>query len=57
MKQYLDGELYYGGTSEKKTVEKRIEFLKELKSKTNDKEVKDECDRLLEMWAESSLAP
>ncbi len=57
MKQYLDGELYYGGTSEKQTVEKRIEFLRILKSKTEDQEVREECARLLQMWADSSLAP
>ncbi len=57
MKQYIDGELYFGGASEKQTVEKRIEFLKNLASKTNDDSVKAECDKLLHMWAESSLAP
>ncbi len=57
MKQYIDGELYYGGLSEKQTVERRIEFLKALKSKTNESEVKEECERLLQLWAESSLAP
>ncbi len=57
MKQYIDGELYYGGNSEKQTVEKRIEFLKTLKNKTDDKKIRDECERLLQMWAESSLAP
>jgi hypothetical protein len=57
MKQYIDGDLYYGGTSEKLTVEKRIEFLAALKNKTDEKEIKDECERLLKMWEESSLAP
>jgi hypothetical protein len=57
MKQYIDGDLYYGGTSEKLTVEKRVEFLEALKNKTDEKEVKDECERLLKMWEESSLAP
>ena len=57
MKQYLDGELYYGGSSETLTVEKRIDFLEELKNKTAEKAVKDECERLLKMWEESSLAP
>ena len=57
MKQYIDGELYYGGASEKQTVEKRIEFLNALKSKTDDSEVKEECEKLLQLWAESSLAP
>ena len=57
MKQYIDGELYYGGQSEKQTVEKRIEFLQLLKSKTKDGNIKEECERLLQQWAESSLAP
>ena len=57
MKQYVDGEVYYGGTSEKQTVTKRIEFLQSLKDKTDDKQVRTECERLLQMWAESSLAP
>jgi hypothetical protein len=56
MKEYLDGELYYGGNSEKRTVQKRIEFLEELKEKSQDASVKEECERLLEMWRESSLS-
>ncbi len=56
MKEYLEGELYYGGNSEKRTVQKRIEFLEVLKNKTTDAAVKEECERLLEMWRESSLA-
>ena len=56
MKEYLEGELYYGGNAEKRSVAKRIEFLQTLKEKTNDKDVKEECERLLEMWKDSSLA-
>jgi hypothetical protein len=56
MKEYLEGELYYGGASEKRTVQKRIEFLELLKGKTSDERVKEECERLLEMWRESALA-
>lgn len=56
MKEYIDGELYYGGNAEKRSVEKRIEFLQTLSDRSNDKEVKDECNRLLQMWKESSLA-
>jgi hypothetical protein len=56
MKQYIDGEVYYGGASEKRSVEKRIEFLQTLRTKTEEKEVKEECDRLLQMWKDSSLA-
>jgi hypothetical protein len=33
MKEYLDGELYYGGNAEKRSVEKRMEFLRVLKEK------------------------
>ena len=56
MKEYLDGELYYGGSAEKRSVAKRIEFLQTLKDKTSDKDVEAECERLLEMWKDSSLA-
>jgi hypothetical protein len=56
MKEYLEGELYYGGNAEKRSVAKRIEFLQTLKTKTEDKETKEECERLLEMWKDSSLA-
>ncbi|MGF3522310.1 MAG: hypothetical protein ACQXXJ_04345 [Candidatus Bathyarchaeia archaeon] len=56
MKEYLDGEIYYGGNSEKRTIQKRIEFLGVLKEKSQDANVKDECTRLLELWRESSLA-
>ena len=56
MKEYLEGELYYGGNAEKRSVAKRIEFLQSLRDKTNDKKVKEECERLLQMWKESSIA-
>ncbi|MGZ4851209.1 MAG: hypothetical protein ACXV2C_07510 [Candidatus Bathyarchaeia archaeon] len=56
MKEYLEGELYYGGSAEKRSVAKRIEFLKTLSEKSGDKNVKEECERLLQMWKESSLA-
>ena len=56
MKGYLEGELYYGGNAEKQTVAKRVEFLQVLRDKTSDQSVKEECQRLLQMWKESSLA-
>ena len=56
MKEYLEGELYYGGNAEKRSVTKRVEFLESLKNKTSDKVVKEECERLLEMWKDSSFA-
>ena len=56
MKEYIEGELYYGGIAEKRSVEKRIEFLEILKKKSQDESVKEECKRLLQMWEDSSLA-
>ena len=53
MKEYLEGKLYYGGEAEKRSVEKRIEFLKTLRKKSRKKEVKEECERLLSSWSES----
>jgi hypothetical protein len=55
MKEYLEGKLYYGGTAEKRSVEKRIKFLEALKSKSKEKEIIEECERLLKFWSESSL--
>lgn len=56
MKEYLEGELYYGGNAEKRSVEKRMEFLEVLKQKIQDENVKAECERLLQMWKDSSIA-
>jgi len=53
MKEYLEGMLYFGGAAEARSVRKRIEFLKVLKRESRKKEVKEECDRLLESWRES----
>jgi hypothetical protein len=54
MKEYLEGELYYGGNAEQRSVEKRIKFLEVLEEKSLDKSVKEECARLLQMWDDSS---
>jgi len=56
MKEYIEGELYYGGIAEKRSVEKRIEFLEILEEKSQDEQVTEECKRLLQMWDESSIA-
>lgn len=53
MQEYLEGKLYYGGTAEKRSIAKRIEFLQNLKDKSQDSEVKEECERLLEMWRDN----
>jgi hypothetical protein len=55
MDEYLDGKLYYGGVAEKRSIAKRIEFLQALKDKSPDREVKEECERLLTLWKDSTL--
>ena len=55
MSEYLQGALYYGGNAEKRSVDKRMEFLRILKEKSKDTSIKEECERLLDMWKESSL--
>jgi hypothetical protein len=53
MKEYLEGKLYYGGAAEKRSDEKRIEFLKQLKAKSQEEQVREECERILKLWRES----
>jgi hypothetical protein len=53
MKQYLEGKSYYGGIAEKKSIEKRIQFLQDLQIKSQIKEIQNECKRLLDLWNES----
>ena len=55
MKEYLEGKLYYGGAAEKRSGEKRIEFLKVLKAKSQEEQVREECERILERWREGYL--
>jgi hypothetical protein len=52
MKEYLEGKLYYGGEAERRSVEKRIEFLEKLKKKSRNKDVRKESERLLKSWSE-----
>ena len=54
MKDYLEGNLYYG-TGEIVSVEKRLEFLRTLKSKSKREEVKARCEELLKEWAETKF--
>jgi hypothetical protein len=53
MKEYLESKLYYGGEAEARSVKKRIEFLKELREKSKERKIKEECERLLKSWSES----
>jgi len=56
MREYLELKQYYGGEAEKRSFTKRMEFLETLRSKSSDEKVKAECDRLLKLWREGSLA-
>lgn len=56
MKEYVELVHYYSGQAEKRSVQKRVEFLKSLKDMSREEEVIEECDRLLQFWRESSLA-
>jgi hypothetical protein len=55
MKEYLEGKLYYGGAAEKRSDEKRIEFLKVLKAKSQEEQVREECEKILTLWREGYL--
>ena len=55
MKEFLEGKLYHGGAAEARSIEKNIEFLKALKTKSQDNAVKTECERVLKRWADSTF--
>ncbi len=55
MKEFLEGRLHYGGAAEAKSVEKRVEFLKALETRSKSRVVKEECKRMLRNWAESTF--
>jgi hypothetical protein len=54
MKDYLEGNLYYG-TGEILAIEKRLEFIKTLKSKSKSADIQKRCDELLKKWAETKI--
>lgn len=51
MKDFIEGRLYYE-TAEIRAVNKRIEFLEALRDKTEDADIKSECEKQLERWKE-----
>lgn len=55
MQEFLEGQLYYGGKAEARSVERRISFLETLQRRSKDERVKAECERLLKQWAESKF--
>lgn len=54
MKEYIEGKLYYGGEAEKRAVEKRVEFLKELRKRSKSNDVKKKCDEYIKRWRETT---
>jgi len=56
MKEYLEGKEYYGGLAEKRSTDRRIEFLEKLEKESKNRSIKDECKRLLQMWEDAALA-
>jgi len=55
MKEYLEGTTYYGGQAERRSDEKRIEFLEALSRKSKDQKTVAESQRLIKMWKDSAL--
>ncbi|MCW4034070.1 MAG: hypothetical protein NWF03_01760 [Candidatus Bathyarchaeota archaeon] len=51
MKDFIEGRLYYE-TAEIKAVNKRLEFIETLKNKTDDPELKKQCEQNLKRWNE-----
>lgn len=52
MMEYIEGKLYYGGEAEKRATEKRVEFLKKLRKRTKNDDVKKKCKEYLKRWSE-----
>jgi len=53
MREYIEGKLYYGGEAEKRAVEKRIEFLKELQKRSKRNDVREKCEEYVKRWTET----
>ena len=54
MKDYLEGNLYYG-TGEIAAIEKRLEFIKTLETKSKNQKIKQRCEDLLKKWADTKI--
>lgn len=52
MKEYLEGISFSSGVVEERSIQKRIEFLNALRNKSQNEEVKRECEKLLGSWTE-----
>jgi hypothetical protein len=55
MKDFLEDKPYYGGLGEISAVNKRLEFLRTLKNKSKEPNVKQRCEEILKNYAESTF--
>lgn len=55
MKDFLEDKPYYGGQGEISAVNKRLEFLETLKTKSKQETIKKRCEELLKNWADSTF--
>jgi hypothetical protein len=55
MKDYLEGNPYYGGLAEAKAVNKRIEFLEKLHEKSKDPNIKKKVQKELKAWTDAHI--
>jgi hypothetical protein len=53
MKDFLEDRPYYGAPGEMSAVSKRLEFLRTLKNKSKNPNVKQRCEEILKSYAES----
>lgn len=54
MKDYVEGNLYYG-TGEMTAMEKRLDFIKTLKTKTSNEAIRKRCEQLLKEWEDTKI--
>jgi len=54
MKDYIEGNLYYG-IGEMPAMEKRLEFIKALKTKTSNEAIRKRCEQLLREWEDTKI--
>ena len=53
MRDYIEGEPYYGHIGETRAVRIRIKFLERLKERSKDPKIREECEMRLKLWDES----
>jgi len=53
MREYIEGKLYFGGEAEKRAVEKRIEFLKQLQKRSQRDDLRKKCEEYVKRWTET----